>query len=230
MLINKKYIEKNITYLNILRPLKIEIKDYKLSINGLKKLFEVIKLENFLVYKNVYSVKSGLQPHLAVVNDTKTSGQILTSSKEIRVKTKEELIFTNILHRKNLNKPQHVILSSINPEHVQDFVMTNTWYNLKIENTEEFVGLITKLNLQYLGYCSENFLVQNRSVNFKDIIYLTNSTNTKLKVINDPVLENRFTLLHGQVNSFGEKILQDEAKLELAELNKEIDNLDFKQI
>lgn len=125
-LLEKKCIEKNITYLRVLKPLKMNVSDSKLCMNGLKELVQALKTEELLVYKNVVSVITGSMPHLAVVNEDRTSGQILTSSRQIWSKEKNKFISANLLHVKNVYHPQYSILSSIDAEDVHEFVVTNT--------------------------------------------------------------------------------------------------------
>jgi hypothetical protein len=69
--------------MNTLKPLKIEVKDFKLFINGLKELLRIMKVEEFMSYKSLCSIPAEGRIHLAVSNESGTSAQILTSSKTI---------------------------------------------------------------------------------------------------------------------------------------------------
>ena len=230
ILVERKYIEKNIVYLNILRPLKLEVRDIGIYINGLGKLIETVQMSNFLVYKHLVSVVANGIPHLALVNKDKTSAQILTSSKQIWSKSQNKFISANLLHTNNVEKPQYCILSSIDANDVHEFVVTSAWSNLQIGNTQEFIGFITKANLQFWGHYGREFLIQNGIENFKEIVNLTNATEEEFAKIKDPRIEDRFKLLQAHVWSFGEKILQDEAHSLIVELNKETEFLSFEEM
>jgi hypothetical protein len=133
------------------------------------------------------------------------------------------------LHIKN-TKPQYSILSAIDQNNLHDFVLTNTWENLKINNTKEFLGFLMKVNLNYWCNSGTNLLIQKQAMNFKEILDLTKNSDNELNKIADNDIRNRFTVLQGNVWSFGEKILQDEAIKTIVEVKLEFEGLDFCQI
>jgi hypothetical protein len=124
-LVEDIYNEKNLAYFIILKPLKLEIADFKFYINGIKELLKTIKLEEFMVYKSIKTLTFGPIPHFIVTNDKGTSGQVLTSSKLVWSKEKNKFIEADLLHIKN-TKPQYSILSAIDQNNLHDFVLTNT--------------------------------------------------------------------------------------------------------
>jgi hypothetical protein len=65
-----------------LRPLKLEVRDLSIKINGIEKLVMEIGSKNFYKFKNIASIASDI-PHLALVNDSRDTAQILTSSKQV---------------------------------------------------------------------------------------------------------------------------------------------------
>jgi hypothetical protein len=132
---------------------------------------------------------------LALVNDSRDTAQILTSSKQVWSKDSKSYVSANFLCKNKNGKNQNIILSQVENEDVHDFVLTNTWENLNITNTKEFIGFITLVNFQYWCNYGEELLIQNRSKNIKDILNLKNKESEIFNKIKNEEVRDRFILL-----------------------------------